>query len=268
MFTISSICRKPLLKIPSLEGARGGGIWHRQLELYLGFARLDGFPAEALLCLSDLQGRCPFFSSGRIAAHRIPAMEIIERCRHHEKSLLPPAGDTVILICGDMFASGNLLRRGQSGCAVETWNWCSTQARLVIGVAGNHDRFDSGQGFPGGENVHFLEHGSSVYAGEILIAGCGGMIGNPAKPFRYTETVFIEDIRTALQRQPDIMLMHQGPDLPGALFAGNTSINRELEAYDKALTLIYGHIGSSRLFQRIGHVDCINIESTSAFTAA
>ena len=134
---------------------------------------------------------------------------------------------------------------GGSGDIRIVWTALASRCRWVTGVAGNHDIFGEAPSVPDFEafrkapGVHFLD-GQAVVLDGLKIAGLSGVIGNPRRPFRRTEATYQEALGVLLNSRPDILVLHEGPDVPDSDLKGNTVIRQAIAA--RATTLVVcGH---------------------------
>lgn len=167
---------------------------------------------DTLIAASDLQGREK--PGGKLLGEMLA--EELER--HSRCDRLPQQDRIGVLLCGDFFARNELDRRGGTGDVRTVFRAFANRFRWVVGVAGNHDHFGASPrefaSFCREEGVHFLD-GTYIDIDSIRIAGMSGIVGNPRRPFRRSTGSFIRTYKELLQYQPDIVLLHQGPRLPG-----------------------------------------------------
>jgi len=130
----------------------------------------------------------------------------------------------------------------------EMWNstFCLADCcRWVVGVAGNHDVFGPGWSIPHLEafkkldRLTFLNDGKVVIDG-LIIAGLSGTIGNPRRPFRRFEADFCESVKRLAASGPDVLLMHDGPDVSETDLRGWPSVRDALECSRPTL-VVRGH---------------------------
>jgi hypothetical protein len=102
--------------------------------------------------------------------------------------------------------------RGVHGDVSHVWQTFAAGFRWVMGVAGNHDLM--GQlPVPGQANAHLLD-GESVTVDGLRIAGISGMIGaaKDGRAWRRDLRSFATVLQAVLRGDPDMLLLHQGPD--------------------------------------------------------
>lgn len=209
--------------------------------------RATGLPAglEGIVALSDLQGAAGTNSAPVLPTHT--ALDLLERLG--EIGELPPLGRMVVCLGGDHFARLALDKRGGSGDVTCVWRDAGARASAVVGVVGNHDRFEHVRAdppvfpilgrFPRIASSATLLDGAAVKVHDVRIAGVSGTIGDPARPFRRTEEEFLRTLRLALSETPDLLLLHQGPAPPMPDRSVSVAL-REACAEWPGLT-IYGH---------------------------
>lgn len=227
--------------------------------------RVDALPSRlsALLVASDLQGVAPSSTAGgalvllgQVLAERLGALA--------DEGLLPPPGQLGVLLCGDLYAAPAGDVRGATGDVRAVWRAFAAHARFVVGVAGNHDLFGPAQEVertwarPGRERVdrgaarstlrrfaaepgmHLLD-GQVVELDDLRVGGVGGIIGNTRKPNRRECSDYLELLGQVLERQPDILVVHEGPDDPATGRRGNPEIRDFIEGTTTNLLVLCGH---------------------------
>jgi 3',5'-cyclic-AMP phosphodiesterase len=239
---ITSFDRKPISEIPFLNAGKGQGSFYvARLPVHVG--QLADLPddLDAIIATADLQGRERFEDGlggpprllGEVLPERL-AVELLP-----ELSISPQR--TGILLAGDFYTFPNLDKRGGSGDVAGVWQAFSRQFQWVVGVAGNHDMF--GRALAPlrrlSANSHYLD-GDRVTMGDLLIAGIGGIVGDPRKPHRKTDQHFVEHIELCTSPAPDILVMHDGPDDVEQGQKGSPIIRQALERSDSTL-VVRGH---------------------------
>lgn len=208
-------------------------------------AIVDTLPPSlaAILATSDLQGREPGAANGR--RRLLGEMVAEEMAILGELGVVPPATSTGVLLAGDLFSRPLLDRRGGSGDVRPVWEAFGSRFRWVAGVAGNHDIFGEKPSVPDfkafieDERFHFLD-GTLLEVEGLRLAGISGILGNPRKPFRREESAYLELLDKLLVLKPDLLLLHNGPDVPAEGLRGQGCIRETLEAADPLL-VICGH---------------------------
>jgi predicted phosphodiesterase len=162
----------------------------------------------------------------------------------HEK--IPSLASTGVVLAGDLDVRENLDCRGGSGDVLAVWKAFERRCRWAVGVAGNHDSFGSKprRGIDPGDlrrqpNIHFLD-GSMVELDGLKIAGLSGIVGNPRRPFRRRESDYVDAVSKLRQSRPDILIWHDGPEVPQFGFQGNSAVREALEK-ERSMLVICGH---------------------------
>jgi Icc-related predicted phosphoesterase len=112
-------------------------------------------------------------------------------------------------------------------------------------VAGNHDLFGKSPSVPDFREflrtpgVCFLDTTVSECEG-LRIGGVSGIIGNPRRPFRKREHAYLESVEMVLERSPDLLILHDGPDYRSFDLEGIHSLRTLLEARSPIL-VVRGH---------------------------
>ena len=239
---ILNIEQTPIVELPFLNAGRGvGRFYEDQLPVHVG--TVDCLPqgVDTLVVTADLQGREHFqYQSGptlRLLGEWLPNVL--------RESILPligqPAQQVGVLLCGDFYTVPNLDKRGGSGDVTSVWNAFANEFTWVVGVAGNHDTFGVNASKPPKfrSPLHFLDC-NSKRIGDIEIAGISGIVGDPKRSWRKSAESFERYIFSLSSKQPDILLMHDGPDVPALGYRGTPAIREALELLDRPL-VIRGH---------------------------
>ncbi|MEL6980282.1 MAG: metallophosphoesterase [Pseudomonadota bacterium] len=186
---------------------------------------LGAAPGFTIVASSDLQGRALDGPGllGEAAAQRLR--------RLREAGAIP----RLDLCClgGDLYAAPDAREMGASGDATEAFN---AFARLAptIGVLGNHDRIDPARL---SDAVRLLD-GERADVARLTIGGVGGVIGRADKPMRRPASAYLDALDAA--QNADILLTHQGPDLPDRGEPGAPAIRAQLARRGAGLQL-FGH---------------------------
>jgi len=241
---------------------------HRVIATRLPFTSfvVDRLPEEldGALLMADLQGREPRWSAaerprllGDLVAEDVPYLSVEGR--------IPPPSRIGIILAGDMFARPELDRRGGKGDVRDTWRAFAARCRWVVGVAGNHDVFGEmppgtrSNPFGGEDGIHFLD-GSYVELDGLRLAGVSGIIGNPSKPFRRDEKDFAWAVREALEQRPDILVLHEGPDVPKEGLRGSETVRKALEEAEHHALVVAGHTHWDVPLAKVaGNVQVLNV---------
>ena len=199
---------------------------------------------QAIVAVSDLQGR-DLEGQGQDPPRLLGELLVEGLEALAELGKVPPLHAVGVILAGDLFARPELDRRGGSGDVRSVWKAFVHRSRWVAGVAGNHDWFGPGWSLPHFEafkrqaSVFFLD-GNIAVLDNLRIAGLSGTIGNPRRPFRRSEEDFCECVGRLADDRPDILVMHDGPDVSGTDLKGWPSIRHVLERSPSTL-VIRGH---------------------------
>lgn len=233
---------EPIVELPFLNAGRGHGNFYED-KLPIEVAWVDQLPegVSAIVATSDLQGREHFqfqtSDSLRLLGEWLPAV----LCESVLPMLELPQGKIGVLLAGDFYTVPKLDKRGGSGLVVSVWEEFGRNFSWVVGVAGNHDTFGAKpmQRPDFRLPLYFLDR-SSVIIEELTVAGISGIVGNPQKPWRKTEEDFEDYIRSLAFFQPDILLMHDGPNVPELGYRGSARIRESLMKLSNTL-VVRGH---------------------------
>ncbi|MEO1523834.1 MAG: metallophosphoesterase [Planctomycetota bacterium] len=255
--------KEPVATIPFLNAGRRPRDYRTEL-LPIHFADVDGLPEtlDGMVVCADLQGRETFASSGgrmpRLLGEVIPGQlaELCENHGHHPKRI-------GAVLAGDFYTVPALDRRGGSGDVTEVWRCFADEFAFVVGVAGNHDEFaDSDRsGAPRfASPLHFLD-GQVIRVHGMSIGGVSGIIGNVRRPWRRTEEDYSEAFVEVAAQQPQLIVMHDGPDDPVGRQRGHAPIRQWMEQMPKTL-IVRGHCHWTRPFVEYasGH-QVLNVDS-------
>ncbi len=214
---------------------------HGASSALLPFHRADvhGLPAglDAIIATSDLQGFDQIDESTR-------SLPLGDAFAGYLRSLrtsgaLPAKERTGIVLAGDLYPLAD------AGDVCSVWRALAHEARWVVGVAGNHDMFGSATSAAdvsmalGQPNAHFVDEGVITLDG-LTIAGISGAVGKSDDPWTRTETEFAAAISRLANRNVDILISHDGPNVASTMLAGWPMARVALEAAPPTL-LIRGH---------------------------
>ncbi len=239
---ITSISENPILEIPFLNAGKGaGGFYVDQLPVHM--ATVEGLPEglDAIVATADLQGRERCDRNHR-GPRRLLGEVLPSRLRDE---ILPDLGlspqRTGILLAGDFYTLPGLDKRGGSGDVIEVWRAFGETFKWTVGVAGNHDLFgnDIHPQTSLGSCCHYLDDSCVILDGRRL-AGLGGIIGNPKRPHRRTDEEYMFCLESLLERQPEILILHDGPNSPADRLRGSAPIRQALERHGPLL-VVRGH---------------------------
>jgi len=226
---------------PYQSAAPRGGAEIRHFPLLRG--TVDPLPEglEALLVLSDLQGVAPHaLRDGAVALLGEVLADTFASLG--EVGELPLPANTGVVLAGDLYSDDSATVRGASGDVRSVWKAFAAHNRWVMGVAGNHDTFGSARELerfkqqPG----MFLLDGETVEVDGLRVGGLGGIIGRPDKPGRREEEAHLRLMREVLREEPELLVLHAGPDVPGRRVHGSASI-REVLQERSGLLVVCGH---------------------------
>jgi len=226
---------------PYQSAAPRGGAEVRDFPLLHG--TVDTLPGgvEALLVLSDLQGVAPHaLRDGAVALLGEVLADALAFLG--EMGEVPPTGRTGVVLAGDLYSEENATVRDASGDVRAVWNAFAAHFRWVVGVAGNHDTFGSAreqERFRRQPGIHLLD-GDTVELDGLRVGGVGGIIGRPDKLGRREEGEFLELLGGVLHQEPELLVLHQGPDVPGTRVKGSAPIREALEGREAPL-VVCGH---------------------------
>ena len=205
-------------------------IENKELPLLRG--TVDALPRgmAALVLTSDLQGREDGGDNralGVVVAHELSQLA--------KKRALPPASRTGVILAGDLFTEPTLHKRFGNGDVSDVWAAFAESFRWVTGVLGNVDTMAS----------KALRHygvldGNQVELDGLAIGGVSGIIGDARKKSRRSEADFVAQIARCLRREPDILVLHEGPNVPGLGLRGTEAVRRALREAKDCL-VVCGH---------------------------
>ena len=231
---IASIDDELIREIHYLNASSRGSTEVERLPVARGtLAAPLGGDLDALLVCSDLQGVVPG-PQGRSELLGVQVAAVLEELALDE--LIPPAARTGVILAGDLYSVPAANKRGGYGDVADVWGAFAARFAWVVGVAGNHDDVSGVAKL--GPRVHLLD-GDVVEVDGLRVGGVGGIIGNPRKPARRSETDQLRAIERATDRELDILVLHEGPR-GGAHQPGNDAIRAALQAAEVGLT-ICGH---------------------------
>lgn len=236
---ITNLSDETILTIPYLT-AGGGQIKNPvQTDLPVYKGTVDYLPegVEALVLASDLQGRIMINDEAILMGEIIP-----ELLHNFIKKSYPDLNlnKVGVLLCGDLYAI--LEQRGGLGDVRAVWQEFNWFFAWVAGVAGNHDSFGTAQDFEEFKqehNIYYLQNNISKIAG-LRIGGMSGVIGKKRKPNRIPEKDYIQQLKQLIEKAPDLILLHQGPNTAWNPYKGHYQIRKTLEENTSSL-VCFGH---------------------------
>jgi Icc protein len=243
MIRILEIEQRPFRELEYIGAAVGRGPEARRLSILR--SRVEGLPVEldVIVAASDLQGLEKPGSEAQTTPERLLGEVLAEEILSLSASGAISRPDRMgILLGGDLSCRPGADRRGGYRDVLPVWR-AFDRFRWLAGLAGNHDTLGPSPAafkkFKKGKPVHFLD-GEIVICDKLKIAGLSGVIGNPRKPFRRGEPEFIAALQAVLAEKPDILILHEGPEMPGHPETGNPKIGEVLSGA-RNLLVVSGH---------------------------
>jgi hypothetical protein len=233
----------PAFSLDYRSAAHGRGNVDVGLEVRRCF--VDALPPglAGLLVTSDLQG---WSSSGD--RRELLGVALAAALRRHCDAHGIERSRVGVLLAGDLYANGDLSQSGGCGDVRPVWRAFAAQSAFTAGVAGNHDSFGTSAAdvaaFAQEPGIALLDTAPPLrpaceFAG-LRIAGVSGVVGNPARPWRKHPDVFVDAVAAALATQPDVLLLHQNPALPGVRRDELTRLTQLLAVAGQGL-VVFGH---------------------------
>jgi Icc-related predicted phosphoesterase len=245
---------KPIHEVPYLMARKGGGATDC-VALPITMARVEGLPAalDGLLFAADLQGRESLpptkrqqksgrfrYREGRRLLGEVVAEHVRRLCASGD---LPPADKLGVVLAGDLWAEPGCRRHGGLGCVGPVWGAFGGTSRWVVGVLGNHDSYDRPRPDEGHSTAPLrmaLLDGDVIEVDGLRVGGVGGIIGDADKARRKPERRYLELLENVLRQQPDLVVLHESPEVPEADCWGKSSIRECLLRHGPTL-VICGH---------------------------
>lgn len=202
---------------------------------------------DAVFVASDIQGH-----DDGPAGPRLAGLGVAEAIARYAASRGVGRERLGVLLAGDLFAAADPLLRGGVGDVRGVWRAFAQRAAFVAGVAGNHDAFGATtaevQAFAAESGMALLDagmHGLAVAAtcGGLRVAGVSGIVGNPERPWRRKHDDYIDAVAAAIAAEPDVLLLHQNPALPGVRRDELSRLTQLLAAAGRGL-VVFGHAHS------------------------
>lgn len=206
----------------------------------------NGLPpgVQALFVTSDLQGHVDGPDGPQLAGHAVA--EALGRYAQQRGVARARLG---VLLAGDLFAGEDAMHRAIVGDVRPVWRAFAQRAAFVAGVAGNHDAFgataDDVRAFADEPGVALLDpgmHGLKVaaeFAG-LRVAGVSGIVGSADRPWRRRHDDYLDAVAAAIGAEPDILLLHQNPALPGVRRDELSRVTQVLAAAYSGI-VVFGH---------------------------
>ena len=262
----------PLATVPYWAVGPRGKVQDMDLPILRGVVGALPEGLQGIICTADLQGVARDEERSRCIHHRPLGQLLLEKLIDLSEQRAIPALDRIgILLLGDLFARPELDRRGGNGDVRAIWRMLSKRCRWVAGVAGNHDQFGDSKDdyvtFRQERGIHLLD-GEVRDIGGLKIGGVSGVTGNPRRPFRKSPQQFIEALGKVLESQPDIITLHEGPNLPGTDLKGNPEVASLLSRHENVL-VCFGHAFWPQPFHTIGNgVQLLNADPRAVLLEA
>lgn len=245
---ITTIDSQPVVSVPCVLPRARGATAEGVIPVLCGrVARLPD-ALSALIVTSDLQARevgPENRSIGVVIADTVAQIAL-------ERGLDPRR--IGVLLAGDLYTSASLHRRFGVGDVSDVWDAFAERFRWVTGVLGNVDRLPRKA-----RKRHRLLQGATLTLDSLRIAGVSGIIGSTKMENRRTESVFVREIERELSHRPDILVLHEGPSVPGAGLPGNDSVRRAL--HDFAGLVVCGHNQWPSPFATLRRASVLNVDS-------
>lgn len=227
-------------------------------------ATVDNLPTglEAIIAVSDLQGVEAVPRDG--ANPRLLGLAVVEELAALCKGgILPPSHGIGVFLCGDLYSAPG--ERGKSGDSRRVISAFAASFRWTLCVLGNHDRigdpgspkdFDAFRREPG---IRIL-HGNAAQVDGLRVGGISGVITKKKRLLRETEESFAAMVRDLAAGGADVLLMHDGPDVPGTPLKGSPAIRQALETA-RGLLVVRGHAHwATALAELPGRVQVLSVD--------
>jgi len=224
----------PLGEIHYLNASSRGGTVVARLPVVRATVDALADDLDAIVACSDLQG----IVRGRDNAAELLGVEVAAVLEELAfDGVVPPAARTGVILAGDLFSVPEANKRGGYGGVVDVWRAFAERFAWVAGVAGNHD--DTSGIAELGERVHLLD-GDVVELDGIRIGGVGGIIGSKPKPGRRSLDAQAALLERAIDGEPDVLVLHEGPNGGDDAQRGNGTLRELIEAGGVGFT-VCGH---------------------------
>lgn len=234
------------------SGPRGKRIIEQVLPFYK--AKVDWLPdgVDSIVLTSDLQGREKDPRNRLLGVRVVDELSmLIENKRMPEPSL--------VLLAGDLFDYPEMNKRSGCGEVIEVWQAFSERFDRVLGVHGNHDFIRNPKELPG--NATVVDGHIESFEG-LRIGGLSGIVGKPTKNQRRAADDFYPALDRLTLRNPDLIILHQGPDDPAdGNRRGDSAVREQLESGFSGLT-VFGHCYWPEPFvMPLGEGQIVNVDS-------
>ena len=198
-------------------------------------------PGRELLPPSSRQSSAPVrgYREGRRLLGEVVAKQLRRLC---DRGDLPASDKLGVVLAGDFWAEPGSTRRGGLGAVGAVWSAFGGTSRWVAGVLGNHDQYDGPRPNEKANSVRriALLDGNTVELDGCRVGGVSGIIGSPSMPCRKSEQRYLELLEKVLLDQPDILVLHESPEVPDSGCRGRISIQECLLRLPPTL-VVCGH---------------------------
>jgi len=241
MLRIDNLNPRPIVSI--LYDWPGAGPVGRRREIPLLAGVVSGLPPglDGIVLTSDLIGP-EAAGAGAGSRVRLGAVLATWLDAMGSSGAIPELKRSGVVIAGDLCLDPAGAAGG--GDATGTWESFASNAKWVVGVAGDRDCLEANASgvtewrCPGGWCC--LLDGAVKDLGALRVAGLGGVIGGDAGPSRRPEPDYLETLRRISTAGPDLVVLHQPPDGRTAGCDGSTAARDCLERLAPKL-VVAGH---------------------------
>ena len=248
---------EPITEFAYQRARSGGGT--ETVRLTVARMGVDAVPAgcDAVLITGDLQGVAPSPWGGPPVLLGVALADYLQVWA--EQGLMPPPHRLAIVLAGDLYSAPGADLRGASGEVDDVWlAFAAAGCPLVVGVAGNHDVISADTLGDLGPTAALLD-GTWVDFGGVRFAGVSGIIGDPHRRGRRSEHTQLTRIGTALDSNPSVLVLHEGPPGGSGDQVGSRVVGDRLRASPPALT-VCGHVHWDTPVARLGAGHILNVD--------
>ncbi|WP_172408390.1 metallophosphoesterase family protein [Marinobacter sp. es.048] len=207
--------------------------------------------------MSDLQGR-EYLSGTFRGSERLLGETVAEKLLSMISVKEIPALDA-LLVAGDLYDYPDCRKPGGTGDISDALHALSAVTPDTLCVLGNHDILSSPESLPAG--IQILDGQTVTLRSGLRVGGVSGIIGDPKRHNRRSEPDFLEIMETVTRRNPDFLLLHQGPEDIHNQRLGDPAVALSLETGFRGLT-IFGHTHWPRDFLiDLGDGQAVNVDS-------
>lgn len=252
---------EPLALVHVLDVGRHGPV-PRGIPVLRG--QVDALPGglRALVVAADLQARAlPAWGQEGV---RLAGEAVAEQLAGlAEAGALPPADLTGVVLAGDLWCDPACRKMGGLGDVRPVWRAFAERFRWVAGVAGNHDAFGHPRekaAFVTEERTHLLD-GDVVELDGLRLGGVGGIVGDPRRPNRRDPVDQTDLVLAVLSRDVDLLVLHEGPDVPGYDLPGEPALREALDVAEDQASVVCGHVHWRQPGARLGRRQVVNVDA-------